>query len=109
MRPPFKQLPSFLVAALALSYLGYKDEIGDLLNLLCHNTKKWFVAHNGLKGHLVTWDITSELDIGPKSRFTFNYRWPTQKQLCMLPRYQEIKLCAIRYRKNVVTSNLSAI
>ena len=92
-----------------MSYLGYKDEIEDLLSLLCHGTKRWYVAHGGLKGHLVTWGVTRELDIGPKSRLTFNYRWPSQESLRRLPRYREVKLCAIRYRKNVASSNLSAI
>ena len=38
VEPPFPALPAFSLDALILSFVGYSDEIAELLNLLNTNT-----------------------------------------------------------------------
>ena len=56
IRPPFPTLAIFNVAAIILSYVGYRDGVQALMNLLCNNTHHYFIAHKEiLKSFIVEW------------------------------------------------------
>ena len=54
-KQPFPALPTFIVAANILQFAGYKHEVKELLRLLCHTTRRYFINHQQiLKAFLVS-------------------------------------------------------
>ena len=62
VRPPLQNLPVFIINGLVLSYLGYDDEMRQLLKLLSCNGHFYLERHgNILRGFLVEQSDESKL------------------------------------------------
>ena len=81
VRPPFPLLPAFNVSALILAFLSYEDVVEALLNLLNHNTLRYYSCHREiLKGFLDPWkpEVSRVVEFG-SDFYNWNDVYPTPK------------------------------
>ena len=79
VKPPFPRISIFNVSAIILSFAGFKDDMEELLTLLCHNTSLYHRVHaNILSAFLVPWtpdNAFTEIEFG-STVYPFNKVFP---------------------------------
>ena len=103
LKPPFRNLPAFNVAALILSFHGYDYEVRDLLCKLCRNSKLYSQRDSSILEAFIAPlapKIENVLSFGPRSK-NWSFIYPEIDQLPVLARRarkRRIKLRAIKLR-----------
>ena len=65
---PFLGLQARGPVANIFSYFGHKDQVSDLMQVLSHSTRAYFVNSEGLGGFLIPYNVINILIQGEKSQ-----------------------------------------
>ena len=59
---PFEGLQARVPVAIIFSYFGFRDQVFDLMQVLSHTTRAYFVNSGGLGGFLIPYNVIDILN-----------------------------------------------
>ena len=84
-----------------MSYMGFDDEVHEVLQQLSTHTRKYsFNYEDKLAEKLVKWDpkVTDVIELGWTDH-ELNCAWPDLNDITYIPSYRRVKLSEIKYKQ----------